>query len=70
LYYINQSFKSNKKQGFNWALTGSIDNKALTANGYGYGYGYRQHQWGTGAEGYGEHGLPNMNYALAWEGKV
>jgi len=56
------------KMGFNWSLMGSINNKAITANGYGYGFGYRQHQWGTGAEGYGEYGLPNLNYALAWEG--
>merc|ERR1719334_404013 len=38
------------------------------ADGYGYGSGYRQHHWGKGGKGWGEHGLPNLNWALAWEG--
>merc|ERR1719334_3089628 len=38
------------------------------ADGYGYGHGYRQHHWGKGGKGFGEHGLPNLAWALAWEG--
>merc|ERR1711942_521802 len=56
------------KRTFSWHLSGSINNKAISADGYGYGHGYRQHHWGKGGKGFGEHGLPNMAWALAWEG--
>merc|ERR1712131_129955 len=49
-------------------LSGSVNNKAISADGYGYGHGYRQHHWGNGGKGFGEHGLPNLASALAWEG--
>merc|ERR1719334_2811691 len=53
---------------FSWNLFGSLSNKCITADGYGYGSGYRQHHWGKGGQGWGEHGFPNLNWALAWEG--
>merc|ERR1719295_572335 len=53
---------------FAWHLFGKLGNKAIDATGYGYGAGYRQHRWGKGGKGWGEHGLPNLNWALAWEG--
>merc|ERR1712137_399923 len=53
---------------FNRHLFGNLGNKQITADGYGYGSGYRQHHWGKGGQGWGEHGLPNLNWALAWEG--
>jgi len=56
------------KMTFNWHLFGSLNNKCIEADGYGYGSGYRQHHWGTGGKGFGEHGLPNLAWALAWEG--
>ena len=55
-------------QSFTWHLFGTIRNKPLEANGHGFGRGYRQHQWGSGGKGFGEHGYPNLAYALAWEG--
>merc|ERR1719334_501601 len=48
---------------FSWNLFGSLSNKCITADGYGYGSGYRQHHWGKGGQGWGEHGLPNLNWA-------
>jgi len=60
--------KIGEKTTFSWHLSGSINNKAISADGYGYGHGYRQHHWGKGGKGFGEHGLPNLAYALAWEG--
>merc|ERR1712121_494913 len=59
---------SKEKMTFNWHLFGNLGNKQITADGYGYGSGYRQHHWGKGGQGWGEHGLPNLNWALAWEG--
>jgi len=59
---------SKEKMTFSWNLFGSLSNKCITADGYGYGSGYRQHHWGKGGQGWGEHGLPNLNWALAWEG--
>merc|ERR1712002_866495 len=56
------------KQTFAWHLFGTMGNKCIDADGYGYGAGYRQHHWGKGGKGWGEHGLPNLNWALAWEG--
>merc|ERR1711942_329735 len=56
------------KTTFSWHLSGSLNDKAITADGYGYGHGYRQHHWGKGGKGFGEHGLPNLAWALAWEG--
>merc|ERR1719334_1235965 len=56
------------KTTFSWHLSGSLNNKAITADGYGYGHGYRQHHRGKGGKGFGEHGLPNLAWALAWEG--
>jgi len=53
---------------FAWHLFGKLGNKAIDATGYGYGAGYRQHHWGKGGKGWGEHGFPNLNWALAWEG--
>merc|ERR1712055_1058796 len=55
-------------KGFSWHLFGTIGNKSIDADGYGFGGGYRQHHWGKGGKGWGEHGLPNLNWALAWEG--
>ena len=55
-------------QTFSWHLFGNLGNRAIEADGYGYGSGYRQHHWGKGGKGWGEHGLPNLNWALAWEG--
>merc|ERR1719420_2089157 len=59
---------SKEKMTFSWHLFGNLGNKAIEADGYGYGSGYRQHHWGKGGKGWGEHGLPNLNWALAWEG--
>lgn len=56
------------KISFQWNLNGSINNEAMEASGHGYGFGFRQHQWGTAVKGFGEKGLPNLNWALAWEG--
>merc|ERR1712121_329434 len=61
---------SKEKMTFSWHLFGNLGNKAIEADGYGYGSGYRQHHWGKGGKGWGEHGLPNLNWALAWEGHV
>merc|ERR1711942_586028 len=36
------------KTTFSWHLSGSLNNKAISADGYGYGHGYRQHHWGKG----------------------
>merc|ERR1711970_1513858 len=47
---------------FAWHLFGTIGNKCIDADGYGYGAGYRQHHWGKGGKGWGEHGLPNLNW--------
>merc|ERR1712133_182897 len=52
------------KTTFSWHLSGSVNNKAISADGHGY----RQHHWGKGGKGFGEHGLPNLAWALAWEG--
>jgi len=60
--------KITDKTTFSWHLSGSINKKAITADGYGYGHGYRSHHWGKGGKGFGEHGLPNLAWALAWEG--
>merc|ERR1711942_542515 len=60
--------KIGDKTTFSWHLSGSLNDKAITADGYGYGHGYRQHHWGKGGKGFGEHGLPNLAWALAWEG--
>merc|ERR1712198_122235 len=60
--------KVGDKTTFSWHLSGSLNNKAISADGYGYGHGYRQHHWGKGGKGFGEHGLPNLAWALAWEG--
>merc|ERR1712212_941222 len=59
---------SKEKMTFSWHLFGNLGNRAIEADGYGYGSGYRQHHWGKGGKGWGEHGYPNLNWALAWEG--
>merc|ERR1712198_604256 len=41
------------KTTFSWHLSGSLNNKAISADGYGYGHGYRQHHWGKGGKGFG-----------------
>merc|ERR1712121_295827 len=64
----NWGATGTEKMTFAWHLFGTIGNKCIDADGYGYGAGYRQHHWGKGGKGWGEHGLPNLNWALAWEG--
>merc|ERR1712241_1065128 len=66
--YWNFGKPPAEKMGFSWHLFGTLGNKQIAADGYGYGGGYRQHHWGKGGKGWGEHGLPNLNWALAWEG--
>jgi len=56
------------KMTFTWHLFGALNNRCIEADGYGYGSGYRQHHWGSGGKGFGEHGMPNLAWALAWEG--
>merc|ERR1711887_500249 len=64
----NWGATGTEKMTFAWHLFGTIGNKCIDADGYSYGAGYRQHHWGKGGKGWGEHGLPNLNWALAWEG--
>ena len=65
---IYENIYTKTFQTFSWHLFGNLGNKAIEADGYGYGSGYRQHHWGKGGKGWGEHGYPNLNWALAWEG--
>jgi len=65
----NWNWGVNKDRvNFTWHLFGKINNKSIEADGYGFGSGFRQHQWGNGTKGFGEHGFPNLAWALAWEG--
>jgi len=66
---VNWNWGDNKDRvNFTWDLFGVLNNKPIEASGHGYGWGYRQHQWGAGGKGFGEHGFPNLSWALAWEG--
>jgi len=63
------NYGTNKdKISFTWSLFGSINDKSLEASGVGFGSGFRQHQWGKGGKGFADAGLPNLAWALAWEG--